>query len=65
MVSRIKMPAMRAFYGSVLKPLGYSEMIPISDSYIGFGNDYPYLWLKALPEGAASVPTHLALDAPG
>lgn len=59
------MPAMRAFYKSALKPLGYSEMIVVSESYVGFGSDYPYLWLKALPEGKASVPTHLALDTPG
>lgn len=59
------MPAMRAFYRSILNPLGYSEMITVSESYVGFGSDYPYLWLKALPEGKESVPTHIALDAPG
>jgi hypothetical protein len=65
MVSHVKMPAMSAFYRSVLTPLGYSEMITVSESYIGFGSDYPYFWLKALPEGKDSVPTHIALDAPG
>jgi hypothetical protein len=64
-VSHVKMPAMRAFYRSVLKPLGYSELITVSENYIGFGSDYPYLWLKVLPEGKESVPTHIALDAPG
>lgn len=59
------MPAMRAFYGNILKPLGYKEMIFVSDSWIGFGSDYPYLWLKTVPEGIAHVPTHLAIDAPG
>ncbi|TVY65701.1 hypothetical protein LSUE1_G006475 [Lachnellula suecica] len=64
MVSQAKFPAMRAFYGKVLKPVGYQEMIPVSDSYVGFGSDYPYLWLRSLPDGTASVPTHLAIDAP-
>lgn len=65
MVSHVKMPAMRSFYQSILKPLGYTEMITVSESYIGFGSDYPYFWLKSLPEGKESVPTHIALDAPG
>src|SRR4051794_536751 len=45
--------------------LVYSEMIVVNDFYVGFGTDYPYLWLKALPQGKSSVATHLALDAPG
>lgn len=65
MVSLAKMPTMRAFYRTVLKPLGYTEMIVVSDSYVGFGSDYPYLWLRALPEGKTPVPVHVAIDAAG
>ena len=65
MVSRAKMPAMRTFYKSVLAPLGYTEMIHVSDSYVGLGSDYPYLWLRTVPEGTTTVPTHIAIDAPG
>ena len=59
------MPAMRGFYKNILMPLGYTEMIHVSDNYVGYGTDYPYLWLKALPEGKPSTPTHVAFDAPG
>jgi len=65
MVSSVRMKAMRTFYVNVLKPIGYTEMIVVNDSYVGYGSDYPYLWLKALPEGKTSVPTHIAIDAPG
>lgn len=65
MVSNAKMPAMRAFYRKALQPLGYTEMIVVNDSYVGFGSDYPYLWLKALPDGQTSVPIHVAIDSPG
>jgi len=65
MVSSARMQAMRTFYGKVLKPIRYTEMLVVNDSYIGYGSDYPYLWLKALPEGKTSVGTHIAIDAPG
>ncbi|CZT08852.1 uncharacterized protein RCO7_03507 [Rhynchosporium graminicola] len=60
------MPALRAFYGTVLRPLGYTEMIVVKDGNIcGFGDDYPYLWLKALSEGKEPIPTHIAVEAKG
>ena len=59
------MPAMRTFYKNVLMPLGYTELIHVNDNYVGYGTDYPYLWLKAIPEGKSSLPTHVAFDAPG
>lgn len=66
MVTPAKMSAMRTFYRTVLKPLGYTELVPISDSYIGFGSDYPYLWLQSRPDGSKTqAPVHVAIDAPG
>jgi len=65
LVSRSKMPAMRSFYSNALMTLGYKEMIYVSENFVGYGSDYPYLWLKALPEGKPSMPTHVAFDAPG
>jgi hypothetical protein len=65
MVSLGKMPAMRAFYASVLKPLGYKELIFVNDSWIGYGSDYPYLWLKAVADDTPVARTHIAIDAPG
>jgi len=59
------MPAMRSFYTNVLMPLGYTEIIHVSEQFVGYGTDYPYLWLKALPVGKLSMPTHVAFDAPG
>ena len=61
LVSHAKMPAMTAFYKNVLAPLGYTQMITVSERHIGFGSDYPYLWLKSLPEGKESNPTHVAI----
>jgi hypothetical protein len=59
------MDQMRLFYRSALQPLGYTEMIQASNNtLIGYGSDYPYLWLKALPGDKASLPTHIAIDAP-
>ncbi|KAF2001377.1 hypothetical protein P154DRAFT_521771 [Amniculicola lignicola CBS 123094] len=56
---------MRAFYADALKPLGYSELIPVPGGQLyGFGSDYPYLWLQALPEGQTANPIHVAIDAP-
>lgn len=63
-VSVSNFAATRAFYTRALAPLGYKEMFPVSSTYVGIGSDYPYLWLKALPEGQKSVPTHIAFDAP-
>ncbi|KAH8591456.1 glyoxalase/bleomycin resistance protein/dioxygenase [Bisporella sp. PMI_857] len=63
LVSQAKMPVMRTFYKNILKPLGYTEMIHVNDNYVGFGTDYPYLWLKALPVESAVIPTHVAFDA--
>ena len=63
-VSASNFAATRAFYTRALAPLGYKEMIAVSSTYVGIGSDYPYLFLKALPEGQKSVPTHMAFDAP-
>jgi len=60
------MPAMRAFYTNALKPLGYTEMIHANgDKTLGFGSDYPYVWLQQIPEGHQPYPVHIAIDAPG
>lgn len=40
-------------------------MIRAHDGLVGYGSDYPYFWLKALPENQSPVPTHVAFDAPG
>ncbi|KAF2653021.1 hypothetical protein K491DRAFT_695079 [Lophiostoma macrostomum CBS 122681] len=59
------MAVMRSFYRQALKPLGYTEMIRASEeSIIGYGSDYPYLWLKAVPENHNPYPVHVAIDAP-
>jgi hypothetical protein len=64
-VAAHRMPIMRAFYADALKPLGYSELIPVPGGQLyGFGSDYPYLWLQALPEGQTANPIHVAIDAP-
>jgi hypothetical protein len=60
-----KLPTLRAFYRKTLEPLGYTEMIRApNDTLIGYGSDYPYFWLKALPPDQNPVPTHVAFDAP-
>lgn len=64
-VSQANMPALRQFYRSALKPLGYTEMIVANEGLIGFGSDYPYFWLQALPDDKTPLPTHIAFDAPG
>lgn len=65
-VSRSGMEPMRHFYRSVLAPLGYTEIIrAYNETLIGYGSDYPYLWLKIAPEGKQFFPTHIAIDAPG
>jgi hypothetical protein len=60
-----RLPTIRAFYRTTLKPLGYTEMIRAQEEkLIGFGSDYPYLWLKAIPDNHNPYPTHIAIDAP-
>jgi hypothetical protein len=64
MVTASKLTSLRAFYRAALQPLGYTEMIEVDDiRFYGFGSDYPYLWLKPLPEDQKPVPTHIAIDA--
>ncbi|KAL4780578.1 glyoxalase/bleomycin resistance protein/dioxygenase [Aspergillus varians] len=59
------LPSLRIFYRTVLAPIGYKELICVNNnSLIGFGSDYPYFWLKALPEGKSTMPVHIAFDAP-
>lgn len=67
-VTAARLPALRAFYRSALEPLGYTEKIAIKNDEMelyAYGSDYPYLWLKPLPLNTKSVPTHIAIDAPG
>jgi hypothetical protein len=60
-----KLPALRAFYRTVLAPIGYKELIvAFNETHIAYGSDYPYFWLKALPEGKETLPVHVAFDAP-
>jgi catechol 2,3-dioxygenase-like lactoylglutathione lyase family enzyme len=51
----------RAFYGQVLAPLGYRELMTF-EQFVGFGDARkPYFWLK---QGAiASQPMHIAFQA--
>lgn len=64
-VSQSRLPVLRAFYQATLKPLGYTEMIQVAnETLIGYGSDYPYLWLKGVPDDQPITPTHIALDAP-
>ncbi|KAJ5659170.1 hypothetical protein N7507_005621 [Penicillium longicatenatum] len=64
-VSRSGMEPMRHFYRSALASLGYTEIIcAYNETLIGYGSDYPYLWLKIVPEGKQFFPTHIAIDAP-
>lgn len=63
-VTASRFAAVRRFYVEALKPLGYKELITVdADSYVGIGSDYPYLFLRALPEGQTNLPTHIAFDA--
>ncbi|KAL2813041.1 glyoxalase/bleomycin resistance protein/dioxygenase [Aspergillus cavernicola] len=55
---------LRSFYKTVLSPIGYTEQICASKTQVGFGTDYPYFWLNALPEGKTTMPVHIAFDAP-
>ncbi|KAF2195795.1 hypothetical protein K469DRAFT_616667 [Zopfia rhizophila CBS 207.26] len=64
-VTAQRMAAMRAFYKTTLEPLGYTEIIrAFEDTTIGYGSDYPYLWLQTIPEGQKPYPVHVAIDAP-
>ena len=66
LVSASRLPTLRLFYRAALQPLGYTEMIASKSGQLyGYGSDYPYLWLKALPEGQTPTPTHVAIDASG
>jgi hypothetical protein len=59
------MPSMRAFYRSTLRPIGYTEMISVFEGKtVGYGSDYPYVFLQQVPEGHEPYPAHFALDAP-
>ncbi|ORY11788.1 Glyoxalase/Bleomycin resistance protein/Dihydroxybiphenyl dioxygenase [Clohesyomyces aquaticus] len=56
---------MRSFYRTVLEPLGYTEMIRVNEGRtVGYGSDYPYLWLQEVPMGHKPYPVHIAIDAP-
>lgn len=63
MVSQPNMTSLRAFYKGILQPLGYTEMIVANDGLVGYGSDYPYFWLQALPVGKTPTSTHIAIDA--
>jgi hypothetical protein len=64
-VHQARLPVLRAFYKAVLQPLGYTEMLSVANNtLIGYGTDYPYLWLKGVPEDQVTMPTHVAIDAP-
>ena len=63
MVSQPHMTSLRAFYKGIFQPLGYTEMIVANDGLVGYGSDYPYFWLQALPVGKTPTPTHIAIDA--
>ena len=62
-ISYTRFATARAFYIKALKPLGYTEMMYPRDDLIAFGSDFPYLWLKRLPEGEEVRSTHIAIDA--
>ena len=65
MVTASKMSSLRTFYSKALQSLGYTEMIRVNDdTLIGYGSDYPYFWLKALPPDQTPMPTHICFDAP-
>jgi hypothetical protein len=59
------MSRMLTFYRSALKPIGYTEMInAFGGTCVGFGSDYPYLWVQQVPGGDKPYPVHVAIDAP-
>jgi hypothetical protein len=65
LVSASKLSALRTFYATILKPLNYTELIAAEQiQMFGYGSDYPYFWLKPLPDNQTPVPTHIAIDAP-
>lgn len=65
-VTASRFAAVRQFYTTALQPLGYRELLTVDpNSYVGIGSDYPYIFLRALPEGQANLPIHIAIDAKG
>lgn len=63
-VTATRFAAVRNFYTTALQPLGYRELLTVDpNSFVGIGSDYPYIFLRALPEGQANLPTHIAIDA--
>lgn len=63
--SMAKARSLQAFYRTILKPIGYTELIRVNDgNLVGYGSDYPYLWLKTLPVDKSPLSTHIAFDAP-
>ena len=63
LISASKFSTTRAFYRTAVKPLGYTELLAPNDSLIGLGSDYPYLFLKAIPDEEKAMGTHLAIQA--
>ena len=64
-VTASKFASLCSFYRTILEPLGYKEMLRgHNDTLVGYGSDYPYLWLRALPPDQKPMPTHIAIDAP-
>ena len=55
---------MRKFYSSVLKPLGYTEVMHLREDLVAFGSDFSCFWLKRMEDGQKPVPTHVAFDVP-
>ena len=62
-VSHARFMAMRKFYNTTLRPLGYTEMMYPREDLVAFGSDFPYLWLKRLEAGKEPMPIHVAFDA--
>ncbi|KAJ4303797.1 hypothetical protein N0V90_002698 [Kalmusia sp. IMI 367209] len=60
-----RMASMRSFYRAILQPLGYTELLYANGGKIlGFGSDYPYIFLQQVPENHQPYPAHIAVDAP-
>lgn len=62
MVTPTRFQSLAKFYTTLLTPLSYT-VYHSSPTLIGFGSNYPYFWLKALPANVTPVPTHIAFDA--
>ena len=63
LISTSKFANTRAFYRTALKPLGYTELLAPHDQLVGLGSDFPYLFLKAIPDEEKGRSTHLAIQA--